>query len=127
VKRRAHATAVALLWLVPVATAADFLSAPARAGHALPDAFARHFDASGRADDWASPRGALLSALEVEVFMLALFSLASIMLRIQKPRAAWPTLVAFALVLGGLAWQQHRLLVFNVHRATLPSAESVSP
>jgi hypothetical protein len=105
-----HSIALGLLWLVPGVTALDFW----RVWDQLPDHMAVHFEASGRANGWMSPADALKFALEAELFMLLMFTIASMMLRIQKPRSAWPTLVVFAFVLGAFAFVNHRLVIHNV-------------
>jgi len=78
----------------------------------LPARLAVHFDASGNANGWTTPAGALEFALLFTVFFLVVLTVASYAVRARKSDSSWSMLVVFYLVLGAF-WGVSNWLVWR--------------
>lgn len=87
-----------LMWLALPTTALSYL----RVWDRLPMRMAVHFDVNWQPNGWTSREGALLLGLGIMAFMLVVFTVASYAARATQPKAAWPLMVVFYLMLIGL-------------------------
>jgi len=83
--------AVLLMWLALPLSAFQYW----RAWDQLPMRMAVHFDVNWQPNGYTSREGALMLGFGIMVVMLLLFTVAGLIVRAQKPAAAWPMLVVF--------------------------------
>jgi hypothetical protein len=117
-KRGWYALATWLMWLALPLTALRYLGVWDR----LPIRMAVHFDVNWQPNGWTSREGALLLGLGIMAFMVVVFTVASYAVRANKPRAAWPVLVVFYLMLTFLWWVNHWIVQRNLNGQSSPSA-----
>jgi hypothetical protein len=97
-KRDWYTLATWLMWLALPLTASTYL----RIWDRLPRRMAVHFDINWQPNGWTSREGALYLGLGVIAFMLVTFTVGAYAARAGEPKAAWPLLVVFYLILTGL-------------------------
>jgi hypothetical protein len=103
--------AVLLMWLALPISVFKYWSA----WDQLPVRMAVHFDANWQPNGYTSREGALMLGLGIMVVMLILFTIAGLIVRAQKPAAAWPMLVVFYVVLGFLWFGNHSIVEWNLN------------
>jgi hypothetical protein len=103
--------AVLLMWLALPISAFKYWSAWDR----LPMRMAVHFDANWQPNGYTSREGALMLGLGIMVVMLILFTIAGLIVRAQKPAAAWPMLGVFYVVLGFLWFGNNSIVEWNLN------------
>jgi hypothetical protein len=103
--------AVLLMWLALPISAFKYWSA----WDQFPVRMAVHFDANWQPNGYTSREGALMLGLGIMVVMLILFTIAGLIVRAQKPAAAWPMLVVFYVVLGLLWFGNHSIVEWNLN------------
>ena len=108
--QRLYILATWLMWLALPLTASTYL----RVWDRLPRRMAVHFDITWQPNGWTSREGALYLGLGVIAFMLVTFTVGAYAARAGQPKAAWPLMVMFYLILTGLwlvnNWIAHRNL-----------------
>jgi hypothetical protein len=117
-----HKTLTWLMWLVLPATALNYW----RAWDQLPARMAVHFDANWQPNGYTSREGSLMLGLGIMAFMLLTFTIAALIVRAQKPSAAWPMLLAFYVALGILWFANNYIVEFNL-KAQPAHSEFVGP
>jgi hypothetical protein len=116
-----YKAAVSLMWLVLPISAWEYR----RVWDQLPARMAVHFDANWQPNGYTSPQGAAKLGLGIIVFVLAVFTLTSLLLYTQKSAAAWVALVFFYLVLGVCWYGNHFIVNFNLQSAQKSLQSSV--
>jgi hypothetical protein len=117
-KRGGYALAIWLMWLGLPLTALRYLGMWDR----LPIRMAVHFDVNWQPNGWASRQGALLLGLGIMGLMVVVFTVASYAVRANQPKAAWPVMVVFYLMLAFLWWVNHWIVQRNLNGQSSPSA-----
>jgi uncharacterized membrane protein len=103
--------AVLLMWLALPLSAFQYW----RAWDQLPMRMAVHFDVNWQPNGYTSREGALMLGFGIMVVMLLLFTVAGLIVRAQKPAAAWPMLVVFYAVLGFLWFGNTSIVEWNLN------------
>lgn len=111
-----------LMWLPLISIALNYW----RFWDRLPARMAVHFDANWQPNGYTSREGSLMLALGMLVFMQIVFSITALIVRSQKPRAAWPMLVLFYLSLGFFWYANNWIVEFNLN-AQPAHSELVGP
>jgi uncharacterized membrane protein len=110
-KRDWYKPAVLLMWLALPLSAFEYW----RAWDQLPMRMAGHFDVNWQPNGYTSQEGALMLGFGIMVVMLLLFTVAGLIVRAQKPAAAWPMLVVFYVVLGFLWFGNTSIVEWNLN------------
>ena len=110
-KRDWYQPAVLLMWLALPLSAFQYW----RAWDQLPMRMAVHFDVNWQPNGYTSREGALMLGFGIMVVMLLLFTVAGLIVRAQKPAAAWPMLVVFYVVLGFLWFGNTSIVEWNLN------------
>jgi uncharacterized membrane protein len=126
-KRDWYKPAVLLMWLALPLSALEYW----RAWDQLPMRMAGHFDVNWQPNGYTSQEGALMLGFGIMVVMLLLFTVAGLIVRAQKPAAAWPMLVVFYVVLGFLWFGNTSIVEWNLNppssHSELMGANSPAP
>jgi hypothetical protein len=101
-----YKTLVWLMWLTLPTTALNYWWAWDR----LPARIAVHFDVNWQPNGYTSREGSLMLALGITTFLLVVFTIAALIVRAQKPSAAWPMLIVFYISLGS-CWLANNWIV----------------
>lgn len=99
-----------LMWLPLISIALSYW----RAWDHLPARMAVHFDANWQPNGYTSREGSLMLALGMLAFMQIVFTISALIVRAQKPQAAWPLLVLFYLSLGFFWYANNWIVEFNL-------------
>ncbi len=102
---------IGLMWVTLLSTALNYW----RAWNRLPARMAVHFDANWQPNGYTSREGALELGLGIMAVMLVLFTVAALIANAMKPRAAWPMLMVFYVVLGFLWYGNFSIIRFNLN------------
>ncbi|HLZ42998.1 MAG TPA: DUF1648 domain-containing protein [Candidatus Sulfotelmatobacter sp.] len=113
---------VVAMWLPLVTIALNYW----RAWDRLPARMAVHFDANWQPNGYTSREGSLMLTLGMLAFMQVVFTISALIVRAQKPRAAWPMLVVFYLFLGLIWYANNWIVEFNL-KAQPAHSELVGP
>lgn len=111
-----------LMWLPLISIALSYW----RAWDHLPARMAVHFDANWQPNGYTSREGSLMLALGMLAFMQIVFTISALIVRAQKPQAAWPLLVLFYLSLGFFWYANNWIVEFNLN-AQPAHSELVGP
>lgn len=111
-----------LMWLPLISIALSYW----RAWDRLPARMAVHFDANWQPNGYTSREGSLMLALGMLAFMQIVFTISALIVRAQKPQAAWPLLVLFYLSLGFFWYANNWIVEFNLN-AQPAHSELVGP
>ena len=101
---------IGLMWLPLISIALNYW----RFWDRLPARMAVHFDANWQPNGYTSREGSLMLALGILVFMQVVFTISALIVRSQKPGAAWPVLVLFYLSLGLFWFANNWIVEFNL-------------
>lgn len=111
-----------LMWLPLISIALSYW----RAWDHLPARMAVHFDANWQPNGYTSREGSLMLALGMLAFMQIVFTISALIVRAQKPQAAWPLLALFYLSLGFFWYANNWIVEFNLN-AQPAHSELVGP
>ena len=113
---------VAVMWVPLVTIALNYW----RAWDRLPARMAVHFDANWQPNGYTSREGSLMLAIGMLAFMQVVFTISALIVRSQKPGAAWPMLMLFYLSLGFFWYANNWIVEFNL-KAQPAHSELVGP
>ena len=99
-----------LMWLPLISIALNYW----RFWDRLPARMAVHFDANWQPNGYTSREGSLMLALGILVFMQVVFTISALIVRSQRPAAAWPVLLLFYLSLGLFWYANNWIVEFNL-------------
>ena len=114
-----YKTLVWLMWLTLPTTALNYWWAWDR----LPARIAVHFDVNWQPNGYTSREGSLVLALGITTFLLVAFTVAALIVRAQKPSAAWPMLIVFYVSLSA-CWLANNWIVERNLNAPPPHSGS---
>jgi hypothetical protein len=113
--------AVLLMWLSLPISAWEYRSE----WDELPARMAVHFDANWQPNGYTSREGALYLGLGILAVMLAMFTLAALVMHALKPPAAWPALLVAYVAVGFCWYGNHAIVKFNLNAGKESSQLSV--
>lgn len=113
--------AVLLMWLSLPISAWEYRSE----WDQLPARMAVHFDANWQPNGYTSREGALYLGLGILAVMLAMFTLAALVMHALKPPAAWPALLVAYVAVGFCWYGNHAIVKFNLNAGKESSQLSV--
>jgi hypothetical protein len=112
---------VVLMWLALPSSAWNYW----HVWNQLPVRMAVHFDANWQPNGYTSREGALQLGMGILLAMLVLFTVATLVLHVLRPVAAWPALVIAYVVLGFCWYGNYSIVKFNLNAQAQSSRLSV--
>ena len=109
--RSGYKALVAAMWLALPTSAWSYW----HVWNELPARMAVHFDANWQPNGYTSRDGALRMGLGILIFMLVVFTVATLILHALKPVAAWPALVISYVVIGFCWYGNYSIVKFNLN------------
>ena len=112
-----HKVAILLMWLALPTSAWTYWHVWDR----LPARMAVHFDANWRANGFTTREGAVKMGLGILIFMLVVFTIATLLISYVKPLAVWPVLLISYVVVGFCWYGNYSIVKFNLNAQTAHS------
>ena len=109
--RSGYKALVAAMWLALPTSAWSYW----HVWNELPARMAVHFDANWQPNGYTSRDGALQMGIGILVFMLVVFTVATLILHALKPVAAWPALLISYVVIGFCWYGNYSIVNFNLN------------
>jgi len=81
----------------------------------LPARMAVHFDANWHANGFTTREGAVKMGLGILIFMLVVFTIATLLVSYLKPVAVWPALLISYVVVGFCWYGNYSIVKFNLN------------
>ena len=81
----------------------------------LPERMAVHFDANWHANGFTTREGAMKMGLGILIFMLVVFTIATLLISYLKPPAVWPALLISYMVVGFCWYGNYSIVKFNLN------------
>lgn len=81
----------------------------------LPAQMAVHFDANWHANGFTTRDGAMKMGLGILIFMLVVFTIATLLISYLKPPAVWPALLISYVVVGFCWYGNYSIVKFNLN------------
>lgn len=105
-----HKLAILVMWLALPTSAWSYW----HVWDQLPARMAVHFDANWHANGFTTREGALKMGLGILIFMLIVFTIATLLISYVKPLAVWPVLLISYVVVGFCWYGNYSIVKFNL-------------
>ncbi len=109
--RTRYNLAVLLMWLALPTSAWTYW----HVWDQLPARMAVHFDANWQPNGFTTREGAVKMGLGILIFMLVVFTIATLLISYVKPLAVWPTLLISYVVIGFCWFGNYSIVKFNLN------------
>ena len=103
--------AILVMWLALPTSAWTYWNVWER----LPAQMAVHFDANWHANGFTTREGAMKMGLGILIFMLVVFTIATLLISYLKPLAVWPALLISYVVVGFCWYGNYSIVKFNLN------------
>ncbi len=116
-KRSWYKLAILLMWLTLPTSAWTYW----HVWDQLPARMAVHFDANWQPNGFTTREGAVKMGLGILIFMLVVFTIATLLIAYVKPLAVWPVLLISYVVVGFCWFGNYSIVKFNLNAQAVHS------